>query len=132
MKESWSDIFLFISLSSRGLSLSPLIRSRRKLTSVWLKLVHRHEPDTTTVPMLRIISTLSRKHNKNVNGCVQQKKLLCNCCKIREPDWCMLLILTESRSIHQSDSRILQQLQSSFSCWTQPMSQETIGSSLCY
>lgn len=32
-----------------------------------VKLVHRHEPDTTTVPMLRIISTLSRKHNKNVN-----------------------------------------------------------------
>jgi len=37
-------------------------------------------------------------------------------CKMREPDWCMLLILTESKSIHQSDSRILQQLQSSFSC----------------
>jgi len=24
-------------------------------------------------------------------GCVQQKKLLCNYCKIRESDWCMLL-----------------------------------------
>jgi len=28
-----------------------------------------------------------------VIGCVQQKKLLCNCCKIRESDWRMLLIL---------------------------------------
>jgi len=51
-----------------------------------------------------------------VIGCVQQKKLLCNCCKIRELDWCMLLLLTESKSIHQSGSRILQQLQSSFFC----------------
>jgi len=25
-------------------------------------------------------------------------------CKMREPDWCMLLILTEFKSIHQSDN----------------------------
>jgi len=37
------------------------------------------------------------------NGYVQQKKLLCNCCKIRESDWYMLLILAESKSIHQSE-----------------------------
>jgi len=57
-----------------------------------------------------------RKQSEAVSGYVQQKKLLCNYYKMREPDWCMLLILTESKSIHQSDSRILQQLQSSFSC----------------
>jgi len=31
-------------------------------------------------------------------GCVQQKCCICNCCKIRKSDWCML-ILTESKSI---------------------------------
>jgi len=55
------------------------------------------------------------------NGCVQQEKLLCNCCKIRESDWCMLLDSVKIKSIHQLGSRILQQLQSSFLCWTQPM-----------
>jgi len=39
-----------------------------------------------------------------VNGCVQQKKLLCNCCKIR--DWYMLLDSVKIKSIHQSGSRI--------------------------
>jgi len=44
------------------------------------------------------------------NGCVQQEKLLCNCCKIRESDWCILLDSAKIKSIHQSGSRILQQL----------------------
>jgi len=39
--------------------------------------------------------------------------------KIHESDWRMLLILTESKSIDQSDSRILQQLHRYFLCWTQ-------------
>jgi len=69
--------------------------------------------------------SLNSSWNRPGIGCVQ-KKLFCNCCKIRDPDWCMLLILTESKSIHQSDSRILQQLQSSFSCWTQPLSTRCI------
>jgi len=50
------------------------------------------------------------------NGCVQQEKLFCNCCNIRESDWCMLLDPVKIKSIHQSGSRILQQLQSSFFC----------------
>jgi len=41
--------------------------------------------------------------NNNFNGCVQQGEL-CNCCKIRESDWCMLLDLIKIKSIHQSGS----------------------------
>jgi len=41
----------------------------------------------------------------------------------------MLLILTESKSIDQSDSRILQQLHRYFLCWTQPMA--CVQSSTC-
>jgi len=37
-------------------------------------------------------------------------------CKIRESDWSMLLDSVKIKSIHQSGSRILQQLQSSFFC----------------
>lgn len=34
----------------------------------------------------------------DITRCVQRRKLLCNCCKICESDWCMLLILAESQS----------------------------------
>jgi len=44
------------------------------------------------------------------------EKATCNCCKINESDWCMLLDPVKIKSIHQSGSRILQQLQSSFFC----------------
>jgi len=53
-------------------------------------------------------------------GCVQQKCWICNC-KIRESDWCMLLDSAKLKSIHQSDSRFVQQLQMQHFCWTQPL-----------
>lgn len=47
--------------------------------------------------------------------CVQQKKLVCNCYKIRELDWCTLLILAKSRRIYQLDSRILKHREATLS-----------------
>lgn len=58
------------------------------------------------------------------NNCVQQKKQLYNCCKNCESDSRMLLILAESKSMHQLDQETrscldvindLQQLQATFS-----------------
>jgi len=54
-------------------------------------------------------------HTINVQHWLRSaEKAALQLCKIRKPDWCRLFILAESNSIHQSDSRILQQLQSSF------------------
>jgi len=36
---------------------------------------------------------------RGLNGCVQQDNLLCNCCKIRESDWCILLDSAKIKSI---------------------------------
>jgi len=60
--------------------------------------------------ILAIILAIIKRLTSETNGCVQQEKLLCNCCKIRESDWCILLDPAKIKSIHQLGSRILQQL----------------------
>jgi len=63
---------------------------------------------------------LSRSVSGCASGCIQwlrsAGKAALQLCKIRESDWCMLLDSVKIKSIHQSGSQILQQLQSSFFC----------------
>lgn len=85
---------------------------------------HRHMRYIRNIVIFDSRSKLKREKDKPkqlsrfVSNCQwlrSMEKTASQSYKICKSDWCMLLILTESKSIHQSDSRILHGCKATFS-----------------
>jgi len=93
-----------IAIKRRYHDISCLMIDLHILTTLWVS-----SPKDAIVSSSDAVASRRQVHKKliknwiralRVTGCVQQEKLLCNCCKIRESDWCMLLDSVKIKSIH--------------------------------